>query len=42
MSIATAGFTTPDGLHVEWFGAALIVNNKGPALRDLLAASPTA
>lgn len=37
-SFTTAGYTTRDGLHVEWFGAEMIVNNKGPALLDLLAA----
>lgn len=37
-SFTTAGYTTRDGLHVEWFGAELIVVNKGGALLDLLAA----
>lgn len=37
-SFTTAGYTTRDGLHVEWFGAEMIVNNKGPALLDLMAA----
>ncbi|MBO0141259.1 hypothetical protein JZX87_08765 [Agrobacterium sp. Ap1] len=37
-SFTTAGYTTRDGLHAEWLGAEMIVNNKGPALLDLLAA----
>ncbi len=37
-SFTTAGYTTRDGLHLEWFGAEMIVNNKGPALLYLLTA----
>ena len=38
-SFTTAGYSTRDGLHAEWFGAELIINNKGPALLDLLASA---